>query len=176
MPSRTGPTLDSPAPDSATNACIASAARAARSSWQLAVEEQEQRVAAELEHVAAVAPADLDQAGVAPADQRDQLLGSELAALREALGERGEARDVQAEQRRVEDRAISSPWSRCQVAARRGTNGRSAEAVAVVTSPPSKRVRQFDRDRAAEPLHRVLRQSLGERLEDLLVHGRHRLR
>ena len=99
---------------------------------QLAVEEEKQRVAAELEHVPAVASSDLDQPRVAPADEGDQLLGSELAAFGEPLRECRETRDVEAEQRRVEDLCdlvapIPMPDS--------GQNGRRAEAVAVVTLP-----------------------------------------
>ena len=71
-------------------------------------EEQKQRVPAELEHVAAVALGDVDQPRVAAADQHDELLGAELAPLGEPLRERGEARDVEPDERRVELAAVLS--------------------------------------------------------------------
>ncbi len=58
------------------------------------VEEHEQRVAAELQDVAAPREGDPDQPRVAAADRADQLLGTELPAHGEAFRERGEAGDV----------------------------------------------------------------------------------
>ena len=57
-------------------------------------EEQEQRVAPELEHVAAVTLGDGDQLGEDRRDGRDELLGAEAAKRRQALRQRREARDV----------------------------------------------------------------------------------
>ena len=159
MPSRTGPTLDSRAPGLGHERLHRKRRARGPLLVQLAVEEEQQGVAAELEHVAAVAPADLDQPGVAPADQRDQLLGAELAPLGEALRERGEARDVEAEQRCVEHAASSSGptlprrgEARNERPQRRSGRGRHAH---VSRSTHPERVRQFAREierGAARPL------------------------
>jgi hypothetical protein len=66
------------------------------------VEEKEERVAAELQDVAAVPRGRVDQVGVRVADQRDQLLGAELALRAEPLRERREAGDIEPEQRALE--------------------------------------------------------------------------
>ncbi len=120
---------------------------------ELAVEEEEQRVAAELEHVPAVAPSDLDQTGVAPADQGDQLLGSELPAFGEPLRECREARDVEAEQRRVEDLCdlvAPIPLPGCGQARDERPEGRSGRSGHTSLHP--ERVRQFER--AIDPRRR----------------------
>ena len=57
-------------------------------------EQQQERVAAELEHVAAMALRDLDQLGEDARDRRDELLGSLSAASGELLRQRREACDV----------------------------------------------------------------------------------
>ena len=68
----------------------------------LADEEQEQRVAAELEHVAAVPLGDRDQIVEDRRDALHELLGAGLAVDREPLGEGGEARDVDRDERAVD--------------------------------------------------------------------------
>ena len=68
----------------------------------VAGEEQEQRVAAELEHVAAVTLGDADQVVEDGRDAADELLGAGLAVDGEPLGERGEAGDVDRDERAVE--------------------------------------------------------------------------
>ena len=67
-----------------------------------AVEEQQQRVAAELQQAAVVAVGLREQLGEGRAEHVDQLLGALAAALGEALRELGEAGDVGEEQRSVE--------------------------------------------------------------------------
>ena len=61
---------------------MSEAAPAARCGVPLAAEEEEQRVAAELEDVAAVPLGDLDQAVEAGRDPLDELLGAGLALRR----------------------------------------------------------------------------------------------
>ena len=68
----------------------------------VAVEEEEQRVAAELEHVAAVPLGDLDQAVEADRDPLDELLGAGLALRRQPLGQCREAGDVHGDERAFE--------------------------------------------------------------------------
>ena len=70
----------------------------------VAGEEEEQRVAAELEDVAAVAVGDRDQPLEDAADEQDQLLGAHSALRLEPLGERREARDVERDERARHDR------------------------------------------------------------------------
>ncbi len=60
----------------------------------IAAKEEEQRVAAELQDVAAVPLGDLDQTVEAARDAADELLGAGPAPGREPLGERGEPGDV----------------------------------------------------------------------------------
>ena len=66
------------------------------------VEEQQQRVAAELQQAAVVAVGLGEQLGERGAEHVDELLGPLAAALGEALGELREARDVGEEQRPVD--------------------------------------------------------------------------
>ena len=66
------------------------------------VEEQQQRVAAELQQAAVVAVGLREQLGEGRAEHVDELLGALAAALGEALGELREAGDVGEEQRAVE--------------------------------------------------------------------------
>ena len=68
----------------------------------VAGEEEEQRVAAELEHVAAVALGDADQLVEDRRDAADELFGAGFAVDGEPLGERGEAGDVDRDERAVE--------------------------------------------------------------------------
>ena len=64
--------------------CMSEAAPQARSDVPVAVEEQQQRVAAELEHVAAVPLGDVDQLGEDARDARDELLGAAPPGTRAA--------------------------------------------------------------------------------------------
>ena len=78
---------------------------AARAALVSVTREQEQQgVAAELEHVAAVALRDPDQPLEAAADQQDQLLGSQLAFAGEPFRQAREAGDVCRDERAL-DRA-----------------------------------------------------------------------
>ena len=79
MRSSTGPTELSALPIDSIVHCMSEAAPAARCGVPVADEEEEQRVAAELEHVAAVPLGDLDQAVEAGRDPLDELLGAGLA-------------------------------------------------------------------------------------------------
>ncbi len=65
-------------------------------------EQQQQRVAAELEHVAAVPLGDGDQVVEDGRDALDELLGAGLPVHGEPLGERGEAGDVDRDERAVD--------------------------------------------------------------------------
>ena len=67
-----------------------------------AVEEEEKRVPAELDDVAAVPRGDPDQALETAADDEDELLGAFLPLLRESLGERRESGEVGRDEGRVE--------------------------------------------------------------------------
>ena len=60
----------------------------------VADEQQKQRVAAELEDVSAVPLSRLDQAGEDPGDRAHELLCALSALFCQALGQRGEPRDV----------------------------------------------------------------------------------
>ena len=69
--------------------------RSARSSgMSVADEQQEERVASELEDVSAVPLGRLDQAGEDSRDGADELFRALSTLFRQALGQRGEARDV----------------------------------------------------------------------------------
>ena len=81
---------------------MSEAAPQARSACRSPVEEEEQRVAAELEHVAAVALGDADQVVEDGRDAADELLGAGFAVDGESLGECGEAGDVDRDERAVE--------------------------------------------------------------------------
>jgi hypothetical protein len=61
---------------------------------RVADEEQEQRVAAELQHVAAVPLRHVDQLGEDRRDRADELLGALAALRRQPFRQRGEARDI----------------------------------------------------------------------------------
>ena len=75
----------------------------------LAGEQQQERVAAELEDVAPVPLGDADQVVEDRGDPLDELLGACLAVDGEALRERGEPRDVDRDERAVDD-ACSRAW------------------------------------------------------------------
>ena len=138
MRSSTGPTELSALPISSIVHCMSEAAPARALGVPLADEEQEQRVAAELEHVAAVALGDRDQLVEDGRDAADELLGAGLAVDREPLGERGEAGDVDRDERAVETRARGASGSSLQARTSRGRYGREsprvAEEVSVTTS------------------------------------------
>ena len=68
----------------------------------VAREEDEQRVAPEFEHVAGEAPGDADQCLEDAAEEQHELLGARASLCLEPLGERGEARDVDRDERAVE--------------------------------------------------------------------------
>ena len=68
----------------------------------LALEEQQEGVAAELQQVAAVGVGDAEQRAERRADRLDELLGALAAAPREALGELREPGDVREQERGVE--------------------------------------------------------------------------
>ena len=74
--------------------CMSSAARQARASCSGAVEQEQDGVATPLDHAGALGVGDRQQLGEAVVEQVVHLLGADLALLREPLGERGEARDV----------------------------------------------------------------------------------
>ena len=84
MRSSTGPTELSALPIDSIVHCMSEAAPAARAAWRSPSKKQQQRVAAELEHVAAVPLGDLDQAVEAGRDPLDELLGARLALRRRA--------------------------------------------------------------------------------------------
>ena len=73
--SATGPTELSDEPIDSIVHCMSEAAPHARSACRSSVEEEQQRVAAELEHVAAVPLGDGDQLGEDRRDGGDELLG-----------------------------------------------------------------------------------------------------
>ncbi len=75
----------------------------------VALEQHQQGVPAELEHVAAVAAGDSDQALEHAADDEDQLLGAGAPLGGESLGEGREAGEVDRDQRSVEP-PIELPW------------------------------------------------------------------
>ncbi len=100
--SSNGPTELTALPTSSIVHCMSDAAPQARSRVALAAEEEEQRVAAELEHVAAVPFGDPDQLVEDRRDLADELLGAGLAVGGETLRECGEAGDVDRDERAVE--------------------------------------------------------------------------
>ena len=89
-------------------------------------EEEEQRVAAELQQAAAGLVRDLEQRLEAGADRVGHLFGADLAVAGEPLGHLGEAGDVDEEQRAVDRPGRSASGARsAQSMVRRGTYGSS---------------------------------------------------
>ena len=82
--------------------CRSHAAAAPRVSWPDPVEQDEQRVAAELQDVAAVARGERDELAEDDVEVVGELLRAGLAAAREPFGERREAGDVDEQQRALD--------------------------------------------------------------------------
>ena len=81
-------------PTSRSTRRIRTVARQARAAWSVALEPQQQRVAAELEQAAAVLVGDQQNRLEAPADRVGDLLGALAALACEPLGQLREAGDV----------------------------------------------------------------------------------
>ena len=115
-------------PDVAQHAAHAERRAARAGEVPVALEEQQEGVAAELQEVAAVGVGDAEQRAERRADRLDELLGALAAAAREALGELREPGDVREQQRGVERVDRGARAVRRGGAARRG--GRRGPAAA----------------------------------------------